>query len=283
MTAALLSLSYNTLDIIRETYPRMRATFSGPFVIMDNASSDGSAEWLAEQPDLADLTLYSPENTGYTAGCNQLIELARSRWDPDWYVLINSDVTVPEGVSINVPGMTTDAGWADELLLPFADAPEAWVVGCRLTMEGFVVHGGGRRSGSWRLRFCREIYEVGEYEVVDQSVVAPTRLLHRIGFRDDWTDVEQVPWVTFALVAIRREAVERVGLLDERFFLYSSDAEYCLRVAAAGGQVWYNGHVTMEHMQGGERSVERAGRDVVERGINDLVTFYQEVERTWAS
>ena len=116
-----------------------------------------------------------------------------------------------------------------------------------------------------------------DYEVIEQAVVAPTRMVHRIGFREDWIRIEQVDWVTFAAVGIRKAAVEAIGLLDESYFLYCSDSEYCLRVHEAGGDVWYNGEITLEHLHG--KSVEKADREVVEAGLNDMWRFFEEVEQ----
>lgn len=269
--AAVLSLSYNTLGLIQTSYPRMRMSFDGPIYITDNGSRDGSADWLRTEMDDPDGQTYvtcEPENLGYTAGCNRLIERAQSDYDPDWFILANSDLIVP-----------VEEDWVDALLAPFEEGrrSDAYVVGCRLMMDTLVIHGGGTRSPGWRLRFCWQVDDAEEYDIIDTAVVAPTRYVHRIGFRDDWTTLEQVPWVTFACAAIRKEAVEELGLLDERFFLYSSDLEYCLRVGEAGKQIWYNGLVTLEHLH--EKSVEEADNETLELGVADLICFYEECER----
>jgi len=294
-TEVVCTLSYNTLGIIQETYPRMRASCNVPLYILDNGSVDGSAEWLREnmhRPDADPPTIVITEeqNLGYTMGCNVLMEQARRDYDPEWFVLLNSDIVAPGGPqTVDADGVPTgmranaipepyDKSWIGEWLSPFEVKPDAWIVGCRLILDDFVLHGGCVRSPAWRLRFCDNLHSVGtsEYEVIEQAVVAPTRMVHRIGFRDDWIRIEMVDWVTFAAVGIRKAAIEAIGLMDESYFLYCSDSEYCLRVYEAGGDVWYNGEITLEHLL--QQSVEKADREVVEAGLADMWRFYQEVE-----
>jgi len=291
-----LTLSFNTLGIIQETYPRLRESCEMPIYILDNGSTDGSAEWLREnmhRPD-ADVPTYvmcEEQNLGYTLGCNVLMEQAQRDFDPEWYVLLNSDIVAPGGAqATNADGSAAlgveaivdsipepyDKSWIGEWLSPFDVRPEAWIVGCRLVLDDFVLHGGCIQSPGWRLRFCDQAQKVGRYEIVEQAVVAPTRMIHRIGFRDDWIRMEQVDWVTFAAVGIRKAALEAIGLLDESYFLYCSDSEYCLRAREAGGDVWYNGEVTLEHLH--QKSVEKADSDVVEAGVRDMWRFFEEVE-----
>jgi GT2 family glycosyltransferase len=275
MKVAACTLSYNTLGIIMDTYPRLRASFDGPLYILDNGSADGSPFFLTEEfeqePNTAVELLET--NLGYTAGCNELIRRAMVEGDADWIILINSDVIVPTG-RVQMPH--EELTWIDEWLRPFEDNDRAWVVGCRMMMEDIVIHAGGNHEAAWRNRYCHVVNEAGSYQITELASVAPTRFVHRIGFRDDWRVREQVPWVTFACVAIRREAFEQIGLLDERFFLYGSDCEFCLRATANGGEVWYDGLTTLEHLH--EKSIEKADRAVLAAGVEDLITFYEEVE-----
>ena len=290
------SLSYNTLGIIQETYPRMRESCNVPLFILDNGSKDGSAEWLLENmhdpnADVPTIVICEDLNLGYTKGCNVLMEYAQREHDPEWFVLLNSDIVAPGGTQATdaagntVSGLEArvdsildgyDKSWIGEWLSPFEDKSNAWIVGSRLILGDFVLHGGCVRSPGWRLRFCDQAHSIGKYEIVEQGMTAPTRMVHRIGFREDWICQEQVDWVTFAAVGIRKAALKAIGLLNEDYFLYCSDSEYCLRAHEAGGDVWYNGELTLEHLH--QKSVEKADTSVVEAGLVDMRRFYEEVE-----
>ena len=70
----------------------------------------------------------------------------------------------------------------------------------------------------------------------------------------------EVDWVSGACMFVRREALEEVGLFDERFFLYWEDVDLCKRMAAGGWKVVYFPKATIEHHIGGssERNLARS-------------------------
>src|SRR5262249_13584969 len=61
---------------------------------------------------------------------------------------------------------------------------------------------------------------------------------------------EETAWVSFAAVMIRREAIEQVGLLDEGYFMYFEDADYCRRARLYGWRVHYCPDARVVHLQG---------------------------------
>ncbi len=277
----LLSLSYNTLDIIKETYPLLRKSCNVPILILDNGSEDGSQEWLIEnmhRPDEDPPTLVylSNVNTGYTKGCNILIEKSKI-FDPDWFILCNSDIIAPDPNEYSELRETSlreglDLSWVGDLVSPFVDNDNAWVVGCRQKKGDIVVHGGC--VGSPPILPAFDIpYKVGEYEVLSQTLV-PLKWRHRVGRGDEWNKIEKIDVVSFAVCGLRKEAID-TELLDERFFLYGSDYDYCLKcIRKHGKEVWYNGRVTLEHLVG--ESVRRADYTIQKRALNDLMLLQKE-------
>lgn len=88
---SIVILSYNTLDYLQMCIESIRAfTEDGSYelVVVENASHDGSAEWLREQQDIK--TIYNSENAGFPAGCNQGMAISTG----DEILLLNSDVIV---------------------------------------------------------------------------------------------------------------------------------------------------------------------------------------------
>ncbi len=90
---AIIILSWNLLDFTRQCIDSIRKTTSSDdvqIIVVDNASTDGSVEWLKSQDDL--IVRYNDENEGFPRGCNQGIELA----DPEYDIyLLNNDTILP--------------------------------------------------------------------------------------------------------------------------------------------------------------------------------------------
>ena len=93
-----------------------------------------------------------------------------------------------------------------------------------------------------------------------------TRLFRRyeihLGAFDEPVDVE---WIGFACVLIRREVVQQIGLLDEGFFMYFEDADYCRRARGAGWRIVYLPDLRVVHLLGASSEVENQGTDLRRR------------------
>lgn len=153
-------------------------------------------------------TIRNAENRGFTAAANQ----ALAATDNDT-VLLNNDC-VPDS-----------AGWVQGL--QEAAGPNIGLVGCRhLDGRGGVGHTGGR---------------VLPLTLEGHDISYPTDLGQGLGLSDP-------QYVSFACVYVPRGTVERVGLLDERYFAYYEDTDYCLRVREAGLRVVCDGRVSVTHI-----------------------------------
>jgi len=82
---------------------------------------------------------------------------------------------------------------------------------------------------------------------------------HKTGSRrlGQWTEATRERWATFSVVAFKREMVQRIGLLDERFVNICSDSDYCFRARARGWQVWYEAESIWAHRWGLSREIDR--------------------------
>lgn len=183
-------------------------------VVVDNGSTDGTGEWLAAwERGYQRRVVTSPENRGFAWACNRGLEAATG----DVQVLLNNDT---------LPG----AGWTDALLEAFAQAPDIGAVG-----------------------------PVSNYVSGPQQVATPCTRRDQIeGWAWEWQRSNRGLWVgTERLVgfclALRKEAVAEVGLLDERFGIGTyEDDDYCRRLRGAGWRlliapgsfVWHWGNRT---------------------------------------
>lgn len=197
-------------------------------VIVDNASGDGSVERLAgycaKSPAADRLrVIAAPDNRGFSSGNNIGVSAVSS----DLVLLLNSDaIARPGALKALIDGATA--------------TPEASI------FTPCIVSGGGELLVS---RFRRHSVVS---ELVDGAQAGPVTRLFRSGevpiFPDD-TETEP-DWVSFCAVMIRRAAIDKAGPMDEGFFLYYEDCEYCLRLRNIGARIKYVSEAMFEHDAG---------------------------------
>ena len=210
---AVVMLTWNALAYTKECLSALKDVTRHPawrLVVVDNGSTDGTVEWLESLGWVT--VIANDKNLGFTKGCN--IGIGATTADED-VVLMNNDVLV------------TDAGWLDALQdVAYADG-ETGVVGARLVdPDGTVAH-----LGSYMPPLTLWGQQMGGLE---RDINQARR-------------VRPVEGVVFAQAYITRACIERVGLLDEEFFAYYEDSDYCLRAQRAGLKVMFSGRVSSVH------------------------------------
>jgi N-acetylglucosaminyl-diphospho-decaprenol L-rhamnosyltransferase len=211
-------------------------------LVVDNASGDDSVDRIGrsiagEKWGSWARLIASPRNGGFAAGNNEAIrtELARPEADRAPYVLLlNPDTLVRPG--------------ALSALVEFMDAhPRAGVAGSRL------------EDGEGRIQSCRRRFPnpLGELEAAAQTGFVST-LLRRFSVRLPETG-EPLPcdWVSGASMIVRTSLFTQVGLLDENFFLYYEEAEFCHRVQKSGGETWFVPASRIVHLEGASTGIRR--------------------------
>lgn len=199
-------------------------------VVVDNASEDGSAEVLAERfPTLR--LLRNSVNLGFARAANQGIAAGAA----PWIFLLNPDAIVPPDALAR-------------LVRRLEHLPGHAAVVPRL------VDGDGRHQHSVHL-FPSLVHSL-LLAVGPRRILSPPARRARL-VEGDWEgDVERdVPWAVGAAMLLRRAALERVGPLDESFFLYAEDLEWCDRATAAGWRIRFCPDVVVTHL--GNRSGAR--------------------------
>ena len=204
---AVVILTWNALAFSKKCLRALRQTTDHPawrVVVVDNGSTDGTVQWLS---GLDWITLIrNGSNLGFTRGCN--IGIAACRPDED-VVLMNNDVIV------------ADRTWLVRMQDAAYSAPDVGVVGTRIVDgEGVMIHSGA---------FMQPITLRGQQ-------MAGAELDVNQCARD-----REVESVVFAQAYIRRDCLDRVGLLDERLFAYFEDSDFCLRAHRADLKVLCSG------------------------------------------
>jgi N-acetylglucosaminyl-diphospho-decaprenol L-rhamnosyltransferase len=177
-------------------------------------------------------------NIGFAAGCNLGAATARA----DFLALINPDCDLA-------------AGTFGAILDVFARQAGAWLVGGRLQ------HPDGREQRGGRREFLTPWRAFVEMTRLDRAFPRhPYFRRLRSANQAPIQEASLVPVVSGAFMMIRRSCYERLGGLDDDFFLYFDDLDLCLRVHHEGGEVWYAGNVPITHY----RSTSDAPRVFIE-------------------
>ena len=238
-------VNYNTRHLLEECLDSMWRAGDGlrlQVVIVDNASRDGSPEFIRDRfADRCEL-VFNRENVGFGRANNQALPLARGRH----LLLLNTDAFVKEG-------SIADA-------VSYLDVHDACgLVGVRL--EG--------RDGSLQPS-CRYFPTPWNEFLLGTGL---SRFFPWTRFVDDlaWDhcSVRACDWVPGCFYLVRRTVVERVGLFDPRFFLYYEEVDHCHSIKQAGYEVVYFPGTTVVHL-GGESAASDAALDGASRQVSRL-------------
>ncbi|MGF1497718.1 MAG: glycosyltransferase family 2 protein [Elainellaceae cyanobacterium] len=203
-------------------------------VVVDNASGDNSVSlidqfiqqncwqsWVKLIP--------SPVNGGFSAGNNLGIKAVEA----DAYLLTNSDTIIRKGA-------------IQELLSVMERHPEVGLLSPRLEWPD-----GTPQNSCFR-------YRSPISEFIEAARTSPiSKLLRRYEVPIEATDVPTRPeWTSFACVLIRKAVIEQIGLMDEGYFMYFDDIDYCRRSRNAGWDILNWPQARVVHLRGGSSPVK---------------------------
>lgn len=218
-------VTWNTAELTIDALRHLLATDQGCDVrvlVHDNGSSDGTPERLRAALPAVDVVA-GAENLGFAGAVNRL--LARS--DRPWFVALNSDAWPEPGAL----GRLVDAAVA---------RPSAALVAPRIERpDGELEHS------------THPFPSVGVALALALGLdrAAPARaeraLLNGYWHHDRGREVD---WAVGACWLLRRSAVEAVGGLDERFFMYAEDLEWCWRARRSGWSIWFEPSAVVRHV-----------------------------------
>jgi len=194
-------------------------------IVVDNASSDGSAEMVrAEFPQVQ--LIANDENRGFTAANNQGLAVGQGRY----LMLLNPDTELVGDA------LATMASYLD-------GHPRVGVLGPQLR------YADGRPQSS-RRRFPTLTIALFESTVVEEWWPSnPVARRYRMADTPD-DAIQPVDWLVGACLLVRREAYQQTGGLDEGFFMYSEEVDWCRRIKSAGWEIVYLPTATVVHYEG---------------------------------
>lgn len=217
---AVIILNWNGKKLMQDFLPsvvKYTDPAIGRVVVADNASTDGSVEWLAERFPAVEVIRFE-ENYGFAGGYNRAIDQV----DEEIVLLLNSDVEVTER-------------WLEPLLEILDGDPKIAAVQPKIKSwkekEKFEYAGAcGGYIDKWGFPFCRgRILDVTEED------------------RGQYDSLAEIFWCSGAAMCIRREVYRNAGGLDELFFAHMEEIDLCWRIRNAGWSLKVNPQSVVYH------------------------------------
>ncbi len=229
---------------------RARPEIDCEILVVDNASSDGTAAMVGEDfPEAA--LIPNDRNRGFAAAGNQAIRASRGRY----LLLLNPDTLVP-------------AGSLEEMVRFLDRRPDAGGAGPRLRNPD------GSLQPSVRA-FPAAASAFGQFTILGDLGLFRRARAHYLQSAFDYGRPAIVEQPMGAALFLRREALDEVGLLDEGFFLYFEEVDLCRRLSRAGRPLWYNPAAEIVH-RGGE-STRQAGSRAQFYLLQSLFHYFEKV------
>ena len=212
-----VTVTYNGLEVVDEflTCTLQQQDIGFHLVIVDNASGDGTRARLATIDDPRVTVIFNDENVGVAAANNQGIAWARDH-QAKRILLINNDTEFNDDLFARLDAQLTELGGdAISPLIPFHDVPDrAWFAG-----GSFV---------RWR--------GVMSYH---DNYNAPVKTLPR--------GVQRIEYAPTCCLLIDAQVFSVIGMMDENYFVYWDDSDFCWRMSRAELTIWYDPGLTLLH------------------------------------
>lgn len=228
LDVSVIIINWNTRDTLRDCLNSVYEQTQGinfEVIVVDNASSDSSAEMVRTEFTKA-ILVENKENRGFAVANNQGMSIAKGRY----MLLLNSDTIVLDG--------------AIQKTIRFVDQhTEAAVVGCKVLNPDRTMQATCFMFPSLLNLFLSATYL---YKVFPRS-----RFFGRE--RMTWwdrQDVREVEVVTGCFMLVRKEAIDEVGMMDESFFMYAEETDWCYRFKKAGWRSLFFPNATTIHLGG---------------------------------
>jgi GT2 family glycosyltransferase/lipopolysaccharide/colanic/teichoic acid biosynthesis glycosyltransferase len=230
MDLTIIIVNYNVKEFLEQSIISIKKSCKNiqyQLFVVDNGSSDGSVELVQKKFPEARL-FRNIENKGFAAANNQAIRQAQG----EYILLINPDTIVQEDTF-------------SVILSFFEEHPDCGMVGCKILNP----------DGSLQLP-CRRSFPtpwVAFTKITGLSKLFPqSKLFGRYNLTylspDETYEVEAI---SGSFMFFRQQVIDDVGYLDESFFMYGEDLDWCFRIREAGWKIFYLPETKIIHFKGG--------------------------------
>ncbi|PIE69921.1 MAG: hypothetical protein CSA22_10570 [Deltaproteobacteria bacterium] len=245
----IIIVNYHSTDYLKSCLASLEAVgamhWTYPIWVVDNSGDTALETKLPQYPHLT-ITVNN-KNLGFAGAVNQMIDQGKA----PYILLLNPDTCL-------LPG------FFDELASTFDAHPDGGIIGPRVLNSDGSVQGSARAFPTFVSGFFGRNSLISKYYPNNRF----TRANILTGSLDE-KRTTPVDWISGAGLALRRTAVEDVGALDERFFMYWEDVDLCRRMWNRGWQVLYCPRISMIH-HGGCSSEKRIIRSVIDFHVSSF-------------
>lgn len=226
---SIIIVNYNTrqltLDCLASVYAST-TSFQYEIIVVDNASRDGSVDAIGgAYPELC--MIANRDNTGFAVANNQAMEIAKGRY----VLLLNSDTVVQKDTL--------------DIMIGFMDRhPEMGASGCKVILPDGSLDKACKRG--FPTPSASFYYAFGISRMFPDRPKFNQYQLGHLSPDDEYP----VDCLVGAFMLVRRETIEQVGGLDETFFMYGEDIDWCYRIKEAGWGIYYYPRTYIVHYKG---------------------------------
>ena len=224
MDISFIIVNWNTRDLLINCLKSIEKTIAGytyETFVVDNNSSDGSAEEAEKQFGNRIQLIRNSENMGFARANNQAIKISKGKY----VVLLNSDTVLKENAISGLVSFLDQNGTAA-------------MTGPRMTDEK------GRLQNSY------DNFPALTTELLNKSILRilfPNRFAGKTLKSDFPFEVDSL---IGACIAIRSEAIKAVGMFDEDYFFFLEETDWCFRMRKAGWKIFHQPEIEITHLQG---------------------------------
>jgi GT2 family glycosyltransferase len=253
---SIVIVSFNTRDDLERCLASLAEhppSIPHEIIVVDNASSDGSVAAVRRRwPAIR--VIVQPGNLGFAVANNAGIRASSG----SMVLLLNSDCLVPPGA-------------VDRLAERLRAHPDAAAAGPRLVDgDGRTELSFGRMIGPWA-----ELRQKTIGRAYQRNLAPARRWVDQATSRERYVD-----WVSGAALLVYRADADAAGLLDERYFLYTEDVDFCAAIRARGRKVLFTPSATITHLRGRSRATVPGAMNAAYRRSH--LAFYEKHHRFWA-
>jgi len=247
---SIIIVSWNALDLLKRCLPSVVATVFDGFeiILADNASTDGSAEWVRNAFPNVEIVRH-PENWGFAKGNNAAVPHAKG----DLIVLLNNDVEVPEN-------------WLSPIVSRFEAHPDLGAAQPKLHQFDQRTHfeysgAAGGFLDRWGYPFARgRVFDVLEEDT------------------GQYDPVREIFWASGTCLVVRRDIWNRLGGLEEAFFMHMEEIDLCWRIHRLGYRIECVTESEVYHIGGGSLPAGNPRKTYL-NFRNNLLMLYRNLPR----
>ena len=251
MDVSIIIVNWNTCDVLRNCLASIYDNTEGfefELIVIDNMSSDNSVSMIKATFPQVEL-IENSENRGFAAANNQGIATAKGRY----ILLLNSDTVILDN--------------AISKTINFADNhPDAAVIGCRVLNPD--------RTLQPTCFVFPSVLNLFLWTTCLSRLFPRNRFFgreHMMWWNRD--NVKEVDVVTGCFMLIRHEAIEEIGLLDERYFIYGEETDWCYRFKQAGWKITFTPDADIIHL--GRASTIQVSLKMTLEYVKSMLFFFK--------